>query len=106
MTQSINLISLSFRAREMDKARECGSATKQKTCGNTTCVKWTKVFLVLLIALMFLTVVILSLIPNSPLLAAIFQVVSWVEGLPTIPSMVILIEVYTLFHSMIFLYEY
>lgn len=66
---------------------------KQNTCGNPKCVKWTKISLVSIIAMAFITIVILSLIPDSPVLAAIFATVEWIQGLPTILSMLIMIEV-------------
>ena len=66
---------------------------KARTCGNPVFVKYTKIFFISLIALAFITVVILSLIPNSPLLAAIFNIIEFIQDLPTILSMIILIEV-------------
>jgi hypothetical protein len=61
--------------------------------GNGLCIKGTKITLILALVLSFVTLLILSVVPNSPLKAAIFTAVAYIQALPTWLSMIILIEV-------------
>ena len=65
---------------------------------NDKVIRCAKIFAVLLIVLIFVTVIVLAAIPNSPLLEGLLDALYYIEELPTVLSMIVMIEV-GLFYS-------